>query len=435
MSNSIHQPAQSGRCRQGVIAFCCGLILCGTGLLAAEPPTDPDLFLEALAQAPDPDLVPAGWEVDDGFDVERNWNAYTSPARVLNSPPVIPRYQRRSRSQFRHWIRGQLDQHHELNRLMSERLVFYGHTLAGWYRSQMDAHHQFNAQQSERVPLYFRTVAEIAIYGTHGAAELIVQFPAIWDDCLADTWLRTQLDLHHERNRQASERFDPCLNCLKSELACVWCHFQYHFVNWRHKSVHLVGCMPEGYHLWPFIETVPHIEYHAGPLFACGPVEPGGSATEAAILDGEDSRAISQISLNITPPEGELPEDRAEIMFASAGTRAHLPGTHRPWNGMSYYWNASLLNHQPLYFEDVNLERHGFSHGICQPLVSGAHFFAMLPALPYMIVAQPFAAPVYTLGESRPGSIAPYVHELPPLDYEAAALAAAAAVGVVFLIP
>ncbi len=47
-------------------------------------------------------------------------------------------------------------------------------------------------------------------------------------------------------------------------------------------------------------------------------------------------------------------------------------------------WKASNLCHSPLYFEDVNLERYGHTHGpLLEPLVQSAHFFANIAVLPY----------------------------------------------------
>ena len=159
--------------------------------------------------------------------------------------------------------------------------------------------------------------------------------------------------------------------------------------------------MPEGYDLFCLIEGAPHLDFHHGPLHENGPVEPGGDQMEATLVDGNDAKPLSEVALSSEPPAGELPTDRAAEKFLAVGTRTHAPGTHRTWNGTSFYWNASQLNHQPLYFEDVNLERHGFSYGIWQPAVSGAKFFATLPALPYLMTAQPQHTMQYSLGETH----------------------------------
>lgn len=211
---------------------------------------------------------------------------------------------------------------------------------------------------------------------------------------------------------------------------------QSRFVNWRLSSTYLKGCMPEGYSLQNFIEAVPNVEYHGSTLIEGGPIDRGGSLEDAKIIEGDETRSIQQVSIDITPPEGDLPEDRAEQKFAGLPEQVQVPGTHRQWCGTSFYWNASLLNHQPLYFEDQNLERHGFSRGcIMQPVVSGVKFFGTLPALPYLMAAAPPQETSFTLGQSRPGSHACYVSQRPRLGLDAAAVESAAVVGLIFLIP
>ncbi|MFM8434973.1 MAG: hypothetical protein ACKOBP_06455, partial [Planctomycetia bacterium] len=49
----------------------------------------------------------------------------------------------------------------------------------------------------------------------------------------------------------------------------------------------------------------------------------------------------------------------------------------------TFTWKAAGYCHKPLYFEHWTLERYGHSHGWADPIISGAHFFATLPVLPY----------------------------------------------------
>ena len=65
----------------------------------------------------------------------------------------------------------------------------------------------------------------------------------------------------------------------------------------------------------------------------------------------------------------------------------------------------------PLYFEETNLERYGYSQIYLrpvQPLVSSAHFYGAAFTLPCLLVAEPPQECVYTLGEYRPGSCVPF---------------------------
>lgn len=223
--------------------------------------------------------------------------------------------------------------------------------------------------------------------------------------------------------------------CSSRGFGPICCTLQEHLVNWRLSSMNLKGCMPEGYSLQCFIESTPNVEFHQTPLAINGPVDPGGNLAQARTIEGEEVKSIAQISINIAPTQGELPVNHASQKFAEAPTLVHLPGVHRDWSGTSFYWNASLLNHQPLYFEDANLERHGFSHGCWQPFYSGTRFLGQLAILPYNMGAKPPQETEFTLGETRPGSHACYVCKRPPLRLQGAAWEAASVIGLVFLIP
>jgi hypothetical protein len=96
------------------------------------------------------------------------------------------------------------------------------------------------------------------------------------------------------------------------------------------------------------------------------------------------------------------------------------------------------LFYHPLYFEDVNLERHGYSPrcmGPVQPVLSGVHFFATLPTLPYRLFAEPPWQCRYTLGHYRPGSAAPYALHLPPGSACGGLAEAAVITGLIFAFP
>lgn len=57
------------------------------------------------------------------------------------------------------------------------------------------------------------------------------------------------------------------------------------------------------------------------------------------------------------------------------------------------------FSHNPLYFEDANLERCGVGHGLCQPAVSAAQFLGRTALLPYSVIANPPCDCVTTLGD------------------------------------
>jgi hypothetical protein len=73
-------------------------------------------------------------------------------------------------------------------------------------------------------------------------------------------------------------------------------------------------------------------------------------------------------------------------------------------------WKASGACHNPLYFEQVQLERYGHEAGpFIQPLVSSAHFFLTIPMLPYKMAINPPGECQYALGYHRPGDCVPYM--------------------------
>lgn len=110
--------------------------------------------------------------------------------------------------------------------------------------------------------------------------------------------------------------------------------------------------------------------------------------------------------------------------------------TGRNWSQVTYRWKAAGLCHKPLYFEQVQLERYGHSWGpFVQPIVSGAHFFATLPILPYKMGLQTPNECIYTLGYYRPGSCAPYLIHALPFTWRAAAFQGFVVTGTAFVIP
>jgi hypothetical protein len=102
--------------------------------------------------------------------------------------------------------------------------------------------------------------------------------------------------------------------------------------------------------------------------------------------------------------------------------RQHVPGT--------VTYQASGLCHNPLYFEDVQLERYGHEHGpVLQPVLSTAHFFTNVAILPYKMGIHPPNECQYALGYYRPGSCAPWTVGPIPISLRGA-LAEGALIGI-----
>lgn len=164
-------------------------------------------------------------------------------------------------------------------------------------------------------------------------------------------------------------------------------------------------------------------------------VTPATPLRPAAARPDDGLQTIRQLSVDIRPAAGDLPGNPAAARFAAAGEVHQGTGASRPWPLHCYWWEAPAVCHRPLYFEQVNLERYGYSCGFAQPLVSAAHFFGTIPALPYLLAAEPCRECVYTLGHHRPGSCAPLQLHYPPLSLKGAAVEAGVLTGLIFAIP
>jgi hypothetical protein len=112
---------------------------------------------------------------------------------------------------------------------------------------------------------------------------------------------------------------------------------------------------------------------------------------------------------------------------------AYVP---RNWTSMTMTWKASNLCHNPLYFEDVNLERYGHTHGpVLEPVVQSAHFFANIAVLPYKMGMHTPCECQYALGYYRPGNCAPWIIPPIPFSTRGAITQAATMTGLFWLIP
>ncbi|HEY2253710.1 MAG TPA: hypothetical protein VGH74_21700, partial [Planctomycetaceae bacterium] len=89
-----------------------------------------------------------------------------------------------------------------------------------------------------------------------------------------------------------------------------------------------------------------------------------------------------------------------EKTFANAGTLIANP----QWIDRTPPVPMYPFAYNPIYFEDMNLERCGLSCGCCvQPVVSGLHFFGSVALLPYKMLISPPCSCVYSPGECLPG--------------------------------
>jgi len=134
--------------------------------------------------------------------------------------------------------------------------------------------------------------------------------------------------------------------------------------------------------------------------------------------------------------EIQRPKDEAAELFRQFGEERNYLQAGDEWLDEDFYLEAARFCHQPLYFEEVNLERFGCSRRpLLQPIISGARFFATVPALPYlMTIERPWLC-CYQESAFPAGRPAPWHRELPPLRLDAAVVTGLVATGMVFLLP
>lgn len=145
---------------------------------------------------------------------------------------------------------------------------------------------------------------------------------------------------------------------------------------------------------------------------------------------------LQSLSLRISPSSGLVPEVPSLSAAPSAPTLAHGSGGDRGHAGIDVQWAPTELEHRPLLFEDVALERQGRHAGLLQPLASSAHFFGRVPVLPYLRGDEPANTRVSPLGTARPGSPG-YPVTRPSLQpsLRGSVYQAGATVGGVFIVP
>jgi hypothetical protein len=157
-------------------------------------------------------------------------------------------------------------------------------------------------------------------------------------------------------------------------------------------------------------------------------------------------KSIRDISLNIAAPA--VYDDRGAPVTPPADIAAQtLPilAQQRPFVrgemiNYGFDWQPEPIGlefcYQPLYFEDVNLERYGRSWGIFQPAISAIRFYNQIPLVPYRVFSQPARRCTYHAHWTLPGYRIPS-RERPPLHPSVlgAASETLAVAGLILLIP
>jgi len=151
--------------------------------------------------------------------------------------------------------------------------------------------------------------------------------------------------------------------------------------------------------------------------------------------DCYQAASLASVSARSGLPAGKLPPNAAAECAAEDAPSVDLRMAGA-WAGTEHHWAATCMRHRPLYFEEINAERYGYTPSNClQPVISAAHFFGTIPALPYkMAVDRPHEC-VYTLGHYRPGSCNPRRWHHLPWDPKAAAVQTGFVAGMILGIP
>jgi len=153
--------------------------------------------------------------------------------------------------------------------------------------------------------------------------------------------------------------------------------------------------------------------------------------------DEDDSdrfhRALGAVPIDIRPTEGAMPTDIAATELAQ---RAHTDKRDAGgWDNTLVAYSPWTICFRPLYFEEVPLERYGQTLGLVQPLVSGAHFFGSVAALPYKMTVHRPRSCVCSNGFSRIGDIPLGDYGKPQFRLDASLVEAAAVTGFIFILP
>lgn len=115
--------------------------------------------------------------------------------------------------------------------------------------------------------------------------------------------------------------------------------------------------------------------------------------------------------------KGATPDDQVSGRLPSAISLPYGSDRYGFWALDSKTWAAPVFCHQPVYFEDTMLERHGHERAPCiQPILSGARFFSDIALLPYHSYLQRPLEERYNTGHYRQGSAACALRQRSPYD-------------------
>lgn len=116
-----------------------------------------------------------------------------------------------------------------------------------------------------------------------------------------------------------------------------------------------------------------------------------------------ERKSIHELRIDIRETHDVAPDDRSAEMNYGFGEDCDWLPTYK-----LFAWCAPNIHYQPLYFEDVPLERYGQTLGLHrQPFRSGIRFHAATLLLPWQMWRNRPCECDYPLGFCRPGSCVP----------------------------
>jgi hypothetical protein len=118
-------------------------------------------------------------------------------------------------------------------------------------------------------------------------------------------------------------------------------------------------------------------------------------------------KSVQDTLIGIRESNEVAPEDRSGELDYRGSEWSQTNATPKV-----FAWAAPDIRYQPLYFEDVALERYGQTMGLhLQPYRSGLNFFKSLVFLPNQMRHDPPCSCDYPLGFCRPGTCVPDIRQ------------------------
>jgi len=124
----------------------------------------------------------------------------------------------------------------------------------------------------------------------------------------------------------------------------------------------------------------------------------------------------------------KFPED-TELVAAGQG---YAPRAFPP---MATLYVPQIMCYNPVYFEDLNVERYGWDAGVFQPFLSFGKFYCDLAILPYNMGAQHPLSCEFNAGYFLPGDPVPYYKYVPECSVKGAVTQAAVVIGGIAIFP